>query len=349
MSPEGVARVPTYRTALKVTAEATPAAKRVNTQHRKPCRCTYYSATMGNIGKVQRLWSVVKGKAGEPYIQGRAAQVAGTALVADGLIGLENPLDGKKSRVGIVGALVFIVVGVVMLAFLPGLAESTDPYEGGSTTQGVVTRVLPSQNSNSDSSGTSCSVEVTYEVEGMTYVVRSVYGSSGFCSAAGSTYDVSYLPSSPAGGRIISSESKIASVALRFLPWLFILVGGLTFIIRALSIAFGAYLFLWGRKRVAESVPVDTSEVERELTEAWGKVQRSSTTGFRIGGLLDQASRTSETGAPQGQDPQMQTPPPPAPSPPPRQEGPPPGWYNDNGGPGQRWWDGLRWTDHTRG
>ena len=23
----------------------------------------------------------------------------------------------------------------------------------------------------------------------------------------------------------------------------------------------------------------------------------------------------------------------------------PPGWYSDGGGP-QRWWDGVRWTDH---
>lgn len=26
---------------------------------------------------------------------------------------------------------------------------------------------------------------------------------------------------------------------------------------------------------------------------------------------------------------------------------PPPGWYTDPDGPGQRWWDGERWTDHV--
>jgi hypothetical protein len=26
---------------------------------------------------------------------------------------------------------------------------------------------------------------------------------------------------------------------------------------------------------------------------------------------------------------------------------PPPGWYTDPDGPGQRWWDGQRWTDHV--
>jgi hypothetical protein len=25
---------------------------------------------------------------------------------------------------------------------------------------------------------------------------------------------------------------------------------------------------------------------------------------------------------------------------------PPPGWYQDPSGPGLRWWDGTRWTEH---
>lgn len=29
--------------------------------------------------------------------------------------------------------------------------------------------------------------------------------------------------------------------------------------------------------------------------------------------------------------------------------GPPPGWYDDPNGPGERWWDGTRWTEHHRG
>lgn len=28
-------------------------------------------------------------------------------------------------------------------------------------------------------------------------------------------------------------------------------------------------------------------------------------------------------------------------------EAPPPGWYTDPNGPGQRWWDGERWTEHV--
>ena len=32
--------------------------------------------------------------------------------------------------------------------------------------------------------------------------------------------------------------------------------------------------------------------------------------------------------------------------PPPVQAGPPPGWYKDPEGPSQRWWDGVRWTEH---
>jgi hypothetical protein len=29
------------------------------------------------------------------------------------------------------------------------------------------------------------------------------------------------------------------------------------------------------------------------------------------------------------------------------EQSPPPGWYTDPDGPGQRWWDGERWTDHV--
>ena len=27
---------------------------------------------------------------------------------------------------------------------------------------------------------------------------------------------------------------------------------------------------------------------------------------------------------------------------------PPPGWYQDPSGPGLRWWDGVRWTEHQQ-
>ena len=27
---------------------------------------------------------------------------------------------------------------------------------------------------------------------------------------------------------------------------------------------------------------------------------------------------------------------------------PPPGWYQDPSGPGLRWWDGTRWTEHEQ-
>jgi hypothetical protein len=77
----------------------------------------------------------------DPYVQGRAAQIAGTALVADGLVGLENPLNAKKSRMGIFGAMVMIAVSVVMMFVLSGMVESNKPYEGGSSVVGTVVDV----------------------------------------------------------------------------------------------------------------------------------------------------------------------------------------------------------------
>jgi Protein of unknown function (DUF2510) len=29
-------------------------------------------------------------------------------------------------------------------------------------------------------------------------------------------------------------------------------------------------------------------------------------------------------------------------------EAPPPGWYEDPGGQGTRWWDGVQWTEHVQ-
>ena len=30
-------------------------------------------------------------------------------------------------------------------------------------------------------------------------------------------------------------------------------------------------------------------------------------------------------------------------------QSPAPGWYDDPDGPGERWWDGERWTEHRHG
>jgi hypothetical protein len=287
---------------------------------------------MGTFGRIKSISGVIKGHAGNRYVQGRAAQLAGGALVADGLLGLENPLDGRKKRLGIFGSVVFIVIAVAMIFLASSIADGLEPYEGGLLADGVVTQVTGSSSSNDD--GT-CYVVVEYLVDGQTYSVRSGYGSTSLCDDMGKTYQVSYLPDNPAGGRMVASGGDaIFQKMITWLPWLMLIIGVYTFLIRAASIAGGTYLLLWGKKQVKTHPPVDVRNLEEELMAAWGTSKKPL---WSFGGNAQPvAGSLGSLGGLVSQ------------SPSPQPAAPPPGWYQDPDGQGQRWWDGTQWTEHAQ-
>lgn len=73
---------------------------------------------------LSKTWSIVGTYRSDPHVWGRAKQVAGGLLVADGLVGLENPLDGERRRAGIFSGLSFMVVGGVFVAASPWMLET---------------------------------------------------------------------------------------------------------------------------------------------------------------------------------------------------------------------------------
>lgn len=73
---------------------------------------------MGMIRALSRprsLRALLDRWSGQPYLRGRAMRLGGGALLADGLVGLENPLDGRRERAGIFGSLLMVAIVAVML------------------------------------------------------------------------------------------------------------------------------------------------------------------------------------------------------------------------------------------
>jgi hypothetical protein len=69
------------------------------------------------ITHMRALWAIVQRYHDNPYVRGQVERSLGILLLAEGFLGLENPLDGKKSRPGIFGALLMTIIGVAFLLF----------------------------------------------------------------------------------------------------------------------------------------------------------------------------------------------------------------------------------------
>lgn len=316
------------------------------------------------LNRLAKLRGVLRTLAADPHTQGQAAQVAGVALVADGLVGLENPLDGHKSRVGILGGIFPIVFGLVFF-FVPALFEDATPYENGMTTTGTV--VSTDKTTTTDSDGdvsTTCSAVVNYEVAGQTYTKETSYYSSSLCGSEGRPIEVSYLPERPADGRVIDSDIGWFTSIFRYIGLFIIATGVLLIVTRLISIVAGAWLWFWGRRRKSQFPKNSDIDWMRLLQEAWGStglkgntVQQPNTLVESITGALTGLTGSDQPPAPQpfqqpstyppSHAPSAQSPSyaPPAPQPPPSQ-GPPAGWYPDPSAPsGKRWWTGSAWLD----
>jgi hypothetical protein len=77
----------------------------------------------------------------DPKNQGNVMLGAGGILVADGLVGLDNPFAGRNRRPGIFGALLIIVVGLVFVVGGVWALRASGPIPGGITTTGHVVDV----------------------------------------------------------------------------------------------------------------------------------------------------------------------------------------------------------------
>ena len=213
---------------------------------------------------------VRKHEGGSPRTAGRVYQAIGGLLVADGLIGLQNPFSRNKARPGIFGALVFCAVGAGVLIATPFLVKIP---EVDSMTVGSISRISePRVSKDDEDSVDTCSYDVRYAVDDKEYTVKSGFSSSTACkSHIGDPVDVHYLASTPSRGVVgIGIQKAIRWGGMGF-GALFLLIGVVTFVIRAITLFFGVKLFLRGRRLVKTSPPSqdDDGSVVRAAKDAF--------------------------------------------------------------------------------
>jgi hypothetical protein len=304
------------------------------------------------IGSARSM--VAEHDAADPHTAGRVRQVVGGTLVADGLVGLENPLNGRKSRPGILGALFILGFGGLFVG--GGLWISSSGADTDATTQGVITDVQRQHRAGSGSSKT-CSLAAEFTVDGRRYATRSRVSSGGNCDeATGSSIEVRYNSANPA-------EAEIGTKPLWF-GMIFVVVGALialaglvTLAVRAFCIMLGARLYLTGSRMVKESPAGigDTGvveEVRSRLLALMNSGPERATTApnpatFMTGGVLGTWWRTvaeASRHSAQAQNPQQ---PGAGVVAPPVTTTTQPGWYPTADGAYVRWHDGVRWTDHV--
>lgn len=320
-----------------------------------------------------------------PHTAGQVRATVGGVLLADGLVGLEDPFDNKKSRPGILGSLmgmgvsiVFIVVGI----FIMGSAAETD-----SITDGTISSISePSKPDSQGKGGGACSLTANFVVDGRTYSATTDVSSGGNCNRGiNESIEVRYNSANPNENSVGMSQGKFGLIfagigTLVFIPSLF------TFAIRLASIIFGLRLLMSGRKMMAENpktiddagIIAESKQVVINLLKgrpadaAISNQNVGRVGGGLAGGLLgnvlggplatiaggaagayagDRLAAQADAPQPQAASipgrhaAQVPTAPPPAAPAPPAIT---PGWYATADGTHERWHDGTGWTEHTR-
>lgn len=308
-------------------------------------------------------------------------QAAGAAMVADGLFGLENPLDGKEKRVGIGGALFMALFGLVFMVggYLVG-QSMFQADDGDVVVTGVIVDVTESTRRRDGRTSTTYSPVVSYAdpATGESYEVSTGWSSSSR-PTIGDDVEVAFPPDNPAAGKILSRTGSWITWGVVALGAIIFLVGIGKFLVRLVTIGFGVKLFLDGRRErqvagddrpVVEALVDGAQDVVDDITQARRSRPGAGThsTVDAMGTILDKVAEgmrgelPTPTTVPESgttPPPSPVTPPPgapartapPQPAPPPTRvtepTTPPPGWYADPGGSGHRWWDGAAWTNHV--
>lgn len=302
---------------------------------------------MGIMSGIQELVNQARSTVSQyqtasPHTYGRIKQVVGGILVADGLVGLENPFDGRRTRPGILGSLAGLLAGVVVI--IVGIIAPLITVKTDATTTGTITAV----ERRSTDDGESCRVIARFEANNNAYSVKSSYLSELCHYTSNGSIDIYYLSSDPSK-HSVGQENDIN-------PWIFIGAGLVTVVIslgqatiRGLSLFFGVKLWLSGRKMVKSNPPVPgddgmVSEVKRQFTAlVTGRAKSGSIFSlFNRNQLLRNVIGGENTA---NTTPAITAPPLVPPINPPTVQ---PGWYPTQDGNFLRWHDGTQWTDSTK-
>jgi len=212
-----------------------------------------------------------KYKTENPASYAAAQQAVGGLLVIDGFIGIDNPF-GKNKRSGIFGSVMGVIVGLLLLFGTSFMGNIFGINNLTATTTATVVEVTQPTRTSSKS-GSSCTPQATYTVNGKDYTQTSTSGSSSACAlTAGQTIAINYDPNNPGAW---AYDLQTAKTVLKIFP----IAGAIvamssvwTFIVRLLSILFGWKLLKNGRA-LAKTLPAgtDLSTIKQEIKKNFAK------------------------------------------------------------------------------
>ncbi|GGD13006.1 DUF2510 domain-containing protein [Nocardioides daphniae] len=294
-----------------------------------------FGAARGLVARAKE--TVAEYDASNPHTAGQVRQVVGGLLITDGLVGLENPFDGARTRPGILAHLAQLAFGLIFVAVGVTLFVTTSP-QGDTVTQGTVTRV----NSHQGDDGTTCSLEAEFWVDERPYKASTPHSSSGLCSEnVGRTIDVRYEASNPA-------NADIDDATFAWLTLIFAAAGAVVALPSLIGFAYScaAILFGWrlvrtGRAMAAANPPTTTdtgivAAVKDKFTETVLAL-RGRTTKAVAGGSASTSGLSPVEPPTLGPDGRPVAP-----------AHIPAGWYRTADGASERWHDGVQWTVHVR-
>jgi hypothetical protein len=229
------------------------------------------------LKRIGRLRAVLAAYSFNPYLHGRAAELAGGALLADGLGGRRSPLDGRKSRGGVLGGVLIVVVGLLAAWSIAYHMSPIEAYPDGQTVPGTVVAVHYSQTSSRCGSTrtvcTVCTVEARFTSEGLTTTTIAGVASADQCSMKGQPVEVSVRGSDLGSARVLlPSDQKLFTVGLYF-AWLWVALGVWVMLDRLTAIIVGTVLLGQGRRLIATHPAVPVDELMTDLQNAWGPGQ----------------------------------------------------------------------------
>ena len=284
---------------------------------------------------------VSKYQSANPYTYGRIQQVVGGVLIADGLVGLENPLDGKRTRPGILGSLAGIFIGIAVIGIgiiAPLISTKTD-----AVTKGIVTSVEERQNDQSKS----CRITAKFDAGSKSYSAQSSYSTDLCHYAQGGAADIYYLSSNPTDNSV-GPKPELNPFLIIGAGLVLFFISLVRAIIRGLSLFFGIKLWTNGRKLAKGNPPTSgdegiISEAKQQFTAlVSGRSKQSGLFGlFNRNQLLQGITGGTNTVTPSTTTAVQPVVAPPVST-------VQPGWYATQDGKSLRWHDGTRWTDNVR-
>jgi hypothetical protein len=186
----------------------------------------------------------------DPHTAGQVRRAIGGALVADRLVGLRSPYDGRRplgSLLATIATAVLLFAGLVFA--LVGAVIGLSGPDTDATTSGRVVSVdrHPSMERNRDDT---CSIAATFAVDGRTYTARSRVSTSGNCErSTGGTVEVRYRSADPSENSVGMGTGLFGLIFVAA-GGVLVLVGLVLLLVRAASALYGLRLWVSGSRMV---------------------------------------------------------------------------------------------------